>query len=163
MDKGVRKAILGAPNDPILRYGISNAPGNIKGYDADKTRAFTTPALLPKGLEGWLSEDYRGQKGSIHIHAKVIVVDFTTDSPVVISGSHNFSGPASSGNDENYLIIRGNRDVADYFGCELLRIYDHYRFRYVAKSIYKSKFSKAHGPKLAPDDSWTRPTSMPKT
>ena len=157
MDKGVRNAILGKPNDPILRYGISNAPGNIKGYDADKTRAFTTPALLPKGLEDWLSEDYRNQKGPIHIHAKVIVVDFTTDSPVVISGSHNFSDPASNGNDENYLIIKGNRDVADYFGCELLRIYDHYRFRSVAKDIYKSKKSKAKGPKLTPDDSWTEP------
>jgi phosphatidylserine/phosphatidylglycerophosphate/cardiolipin synthase-like enzyme len=152
MDKSVRKAILGKPNDPILRYGISNAPGNIKGYDADKTRAFTTPALLPNGLEGWLNEDFRKQKGSIHIHAKVIVVDFTTDAPTVISGSHNFSQPASSGNDENYLIIRGNRDVADYFGCELLRIYDHYRFRFVAK---KAKAKK--GPRLTPDDSWTRP------
>jgi len=157
MDKTVLKAILGDKNDPILRYGISNAPGNIKGYEADKTRAFTTPALLPKGIEGWLAEDYRGQKGSIHIHAKVIVIDFTTDSPVVISGSHNFSGPASSGNDENYLIIRGNRDVADYFGCELLRIYDHYRFRFVAKDVYKSKKAKAKGPRLAPDDSWTKP------
>jgi len=157
MDKGVRNSILGKPNDPILRYGISNAPGNIKGYEADKTRAFTTPALLPKGIEGWLSEDYRKQKGSIHIHAKVIVVDFTTDSPVVISGSHNFSEPASSGNDENYLIIRGNRDVADYFGCELLRIYDHYRFRFVAKDVYKSQKSKTTGPHLAPDDSWTKP------
>jgi len=157
MDKGVRNSILGKPNDPILRYGISNAPGNIKGYEADKTRAFTIPALLPKGIEGWLSEDYRKQKGSIHIHAKVIVVDFTTDSPVVISGSHNFSGPASSGNDENYLIIRGNRDVADYFGCELLRIYDHYRFRFVAKDIYHSKASKAKGPRLTPNDSWTKP------
>jgi hypothetical protein len=157
MDKSVRKAILGEPNDPILRYGISNAPGNIKGYDADKTRAFATPALLPKGLEGWLNEDFRNQKGSIHIHAKVIVVDFTTDTPVVISGSHNFSQPASSGNDENYLIIRGNRDVADYFGCELLRIYDHYRFRFVAKQQYKSKKAKAKGPRLTPDDSWTKP------
>lgn len=152
MDKSVRKAILGKPNDPILRYGISNAPGNIKGYDADKSRAFSTPALLPKGLEGWLDEDFRKQKGNIHIHAKVIVVDFTTDSPTVISGSHNFSEPASNGNDENYLIIRGNRDVADYYGCELLRIYDHYRFRFVAK---KAKARK--GPRLTPDDSWTKP------
>lgn len=151
-----RNAILGKPNDPILRYGISNAPGNIKGYDADKTRAFTTPALLPKGIEGWLNEDFRNQKGNIHIHAKVIVVDFTTDAPVVISGSHNFSQPASSGNDENYLIIRGNRDVADYFGCELLRIYDHYRFRFVAKQQYKSKKAKAKGPRLTPDDAWTK-------
>jgi hypothetical protein len=85
-----------------------------------------------------------------------IVVDFTTDAPVVISGSHNFSQPASSGNDENYLIIRGNRDVADYFGCELLRIYDHYRFRFVAKQQYKSKKAKAKGPRLTPDDAWTK-------
>jgi len=87
----------------------------------------------------------------------VIVVDFTSDSPVVISGSHNYSDPASTGNDENYLIIKGNRDVADYFGCELLRVYDHYRFRYVAKDIYTSEKTKAKAPKLTPDDSWTKP------
>jgi phosphatidylserine/phosphatidylglycerophosphate/cardiolipin synthase-like enzyme len=71
---------------------------------------------------------------------------------VVISGSHNLSEAASKGNDENFLIVRGNTDVADCYGCELLRLYEHYRFRfYVAERLRK------RGPwfTLQPDDSWT--------
>lgn len=157
MDKKVRTALLGRPHDPILRYGISNTPSNIKAYDADQTAAFETPALLPNGIDGWLAESYRGQKGNIHIHAKLIVVDFTTDSPVVVSGSHNFSDPASSGNDENYVIIKGNHDVADYYGCELLRIYDHYRFRYITHGKGAGKKTRTIEPRLKPDDCWTKP------
>ena len=39
------------------------------------------------------------------------------------------SKSASEGNDENFLIVHGNTDVADCYGCELMRLYDHYRFR----------------------------------
>jgi phosphatidylserine/phosphatidylglycerophosphate/cardiolipin synthase-like enzyme len=82
------------------------------------------------------------------VHTKAIVVNFTTDNPV-ISGSHNLSVPASNGNDENYLIMRGDTDPADRYGLEILRFYEHYRFRYYAKKL------KLHQAKpLAPDDSW---------
>jgi phosphatidylserine/phosphatidylglycerophosphate/cardiolipin synthase-like enzyme len=63
------------------------------------------------------------------------VTDFTTDTPTIISGSHNLSAAASNGNDENYLIIRGDTDLADRYGLELLRFYEHYRFRYFAKKL----------------------------
>ena len=43
----------------------------------------------------------------------------------------------------------GNTDLADCFGCEVLRIYDMYRFR------FKQKSSKT-APHLTPDDSWTK-------
>ena len=86
--------------------------------------------MLNSGLEGFLKESTAGQKGNILIHTKLIVVDFTADAPTVISGSHNLSASASNGNDENYLILRGATDVADCYGVELMRLYDHYRFRF---------------------------------
>lgn len=130
LHESIENALKGREKDPILRYGLQNASGRIEGTHADCTASFVTAALLPKGLEGWLQESTAGQEGNILVHTKMVVVDFTSDSPTVISGSHNFSDNASTKNDENYLIIRGNRDVADIYGCELMRLYEHYRFRF---------------------------------
>ena len=92
-----------------------------------------------------------------------IVTDFTSDAPTVISGSHNLSHAASENNDENYLIIRGNRDVADCYGVALMRLYEHYRFRWQRSE----KHDRTSGPRedpcpgrksseLCPDDRWAR-------
>lgn len=142
-------ALLGTANDPVLRYGIQNTASRITGYHADRTAEFTATALLTNGLEGWVKEGLRGQRGNLLVHTKVIVANFTTDNPVVISGSHNLSVSASNGNDENYLIMRGDTDLADRYGLELLRFYEHYRFRYYAAKLKLKKVKP-----LATDDSW---------
>jgi len=149
LPEDILDALLGSPNDPVLRYGIQNTASRITGFHADRTAEFTAPALLSSGLEGWVKEGLRGQRGNLLIHTKAVVANFTTNDPVIISGSHNFSVPASNGNDENYLIIRGNTDLADRYGLEILRFYEHYRFRYYAKLL---KLKKAKP--LATDDSW---------
>lgn len=128
-------ALLGADHDSVLRFGIQNTASRITGFHADRTAEFTSPALLNNGLEGWVKEGLKGQRGRLLVHLKAIVANFTTDNPVILSGSHNLSVPASSGNDENYLIIRGNVDLADRYGLEILRFYEHYRFRYYAKLL----------------------------
>jgi phosphatidylserine/phosphatidylglycerophosphate/cardiolipin synthase-like enzyme len=142
-------ALLGAANDPVVRFGIQNTASRITGFHADRTAEFTAPALLSKGLEGWVKEGLRGQKGNLLVHTKVVVVNFTGSSPIVLSGSHNLSVPASNGNDENYLIMRGDTDLADRYALEVLRFYEHYRFRYYAKKL-KLKEAKP----LTVDDSW---------
>lgn len=149
LPEDVLNALLGSANDPVLRYGIQNTASRITGFHADRTAEFTTPALLSSGLEGWVKEGLRGQRGNLLIHTKAIVANFTTDDPVVISGSHNLSVPASNGNDENYLIMRGDMDLADRYGLEILRFYEHYRFRYYAKLL---KLEQAKP--LTVDDSW---------
>ena len=145
----VLDALLGAPHDDVLRYGIQNTASRITGFHADRTAEFTTPALLSKGLEGWVKEGLRGQKGNLLVHTKAIVVNFTTEAPIVISGSHNLSDAASVGNDENYLVIRGDIDLADRYGLEVLRFYEHYRFRYYARLL---ELEQARP--LTKDDSW---------
>lgn len=149
LPEDILDALLGAANDPVLRYGIQNTASSITGFHADRTAEFTAPALLSNGLEGWVKEGLRGQRGNLLVHTKVIVSNFTTDNPIVISGSHNLSVPASNGNDENYLIMRGDTDLADRYGLEILRFYEHYRFRYYAKLL---KLKKAKP--LEIDDSW---------
>ncbi|ULN83626.1 phospholipase [Pseudomonas sp. Y5-11] len=146
----ILNALLGKPHDDILRYGLQNTASRITGFHADRSAEFAATALLNTGLEGWLKENMKGQKGNLLVHTKAVVVDFTSDRPTIISGSHNLSTSASNGNDENYLIIRGNTDLADRYGLELLRFYEHYRFRYFAKKLELKQVSP-----LALDDSWT--------
>ncbi|NVN90187.1 MAG: phospholipase [Desulfuromonadales bacterium] len=152
----VLDALLGAANDPVLRFGIQNTASRITGFHADRTAEFVAPALLSTGLEGWVKEGLRGQKGNLLVHTKVIVANFTSDQPVVISGSHNLSVPASNGNDENYLIMRNDTDLADRYGLEVLRFYEHYRFRYYAKLL---KLKKARP--LEIDDRWANDYYQP--
>ncbi|WP_435036400.1 phospholipase D-like domain-containing protein [Pseudomonas neuropathica] len=146
----ILNALLGQPHDDILRYGLQNTASRITGFHADRSAEFAATALLNTGLEGWLRENMKGQKGNLLVHTKAVVTDFTTDTPTIISGSHNLSASASNGNDENYLIIRGDTDLADRYGLELLRFYENYRFRYFAKKLALKQVSP-----LAIDDSWT--------
>jgi phosphatidylserine/phosphatidylglycerophosphate/cardiolipin synthase-like enzyme len=146
----ILNALLGQPHDDILRYGLQNTVSRITGFHADRTAEFAATALLNTGLEGWLKENMKGQKGNLLVHTKAIVTDFTSDSPTIISGSHNLSTSASNGNDENYLIIRGDTELADRYGLELLRFYEHYRFRYFAKKLALKQVQP-----LAANDSWT--------
>ena len=153
LNDDIERALLGEPDDPILRLGLQNSRSQITGYHRDRTADFVATAMIPEGLEGYLKETTAGQSGNILIHTKLVIVDFTSEMPTIISGSHNFSQAASDSNDENFLIVRGNTDVADSYGCELMRLYDHYRFRW-----YLKEGGPQHQPAaLQEGDSWTDP------
>jgi phosphatidylserine/phosphatidylglycerophosphate/cardiolipin synthase-like enzyme len=161
LDKEVMDALVGQPNDSVLRYGIQDKPTkNVTGIHADKTADFEAASTLPTGLDGWLDEHRTpGAKGSILIHDKIIVIDFTSDTPVVMNGSHNYSNAASASNDENYLVVHGDTSMADCLGVEVMRLYDHYRFRFISQAAAKKAGSKmvvSHKPlTLDPTDGWT--------
>jgi phosphatidylserine/phosphatidylglycerophosphate/cardiolipin synthase-like enzyme len=156
MHDDIEKALVGAENDPILRLGIQNKlSGAIAGVNRDRTDAFAAPALYGTDADDWFKmRGSAGQRGSLYIHLKAIVTDFTGDDPTVISGSHNLSKGASDSNDENYLIMRGNTDLADVYGLEILRFFDHYRFRYLLKQL-RAKKKDAPRNTLVSDHSWT--------
>jgi phosphatidylserine/phosphatidylglycerophosphate/cardiolipin synthase-like enzyme len=161
LDDGIEDALIGKPNDQILRFGLENQRSRITGFHADRTANFAAAAMLKNGLEGFLQESTKGQRGNILIHTKVVVVDFTSDNPIIISGSHNFSKAASRNNDENYLVIRGDTDVADAYGCEVLRIYDHYRFRFKVAQPAKARGFRPFA--LDTDDSWANSYFTPNS
>lgn len=64
------------------------------------------------------------------IHDKILVIDAFTDNCVVITGSHNLGYRASYNNDENLLIIKGDKELATSYATHILDVYDHYRWRY---------------------------------
>src|SRR5258708_13703224 len=144
-------ALQGQPHDSILRYGVQDKAGAMTGTNADRTAEFSAAAMLAEGLEGWRKEQHvKGQTGNILIHTKCIVVDFTSNQPIVISGSHNFYLNASPANDENYEIVRDDTEFADTFGCEIMRIFDQYRYPYEQARMAKLKHPKP--PLRTPDD-----------
>jgi phosphatidylserine/phosphatidylglycerophosphate/cardiolipin synthase-like enzyme len=165
LNERILEALKGKPHDSILRFGLQNSSDTITGIHRDRTADFVATAMLDEGLEGFLKESAAGQKGNILIHTKLVVVDFTSDAPTVISGSHNLSASASGGNDENFLIIRGAVDVADCYGVELMRLYDHYRFRWHQSPRSHKEGDPPPPPEdpewpqgtLAPDDRWAKP------
>jgi phosphatidylserine/phosphatidylglycerophosphate/cardiolipin synthase-like enzyme len=68
--------------------------------------------------------------GHAIIHDKIIVID--PMDPVkcaVVTGSHNLGFKACYQNDENLLILRGNRSLAISYAVHVLDVYDHYVMR----------------------------------
>lgn len=71
------------------------------------------------------------------VHSKIIVIDPNGDDPILVTGSHNFSAAASGKNDENLVIIRGNKALAKAYAVNVQSVFDHYRFRAVANKMQK--------------------------
>ena len=83
------------------------------------------------------------------IHNKIVVIDPFSDDCVVVTGSHNLGFRASHNNDENMLIIRGHRGLAEAYACHVLDLYDHYAWRFLLK-----EHPDIFGKPLQGDDSW---------
>jgi phosphatidylserine/phosphatidylglycerophosphate/cardiolipin synthase-like enzyme len=110
--------------------------------DRNGTKVHRFCIVQPQGLKSvgnWAAEVSRGQFlnqiGFAIVHSKVIVIDPNGDHPIVITGSHNFSAAASGKNDENLVIIRGDKALAKAYAVEIQSVYDHYNFRAVAKAM----------------------------
>jgi phosphatidylserine/phosphatidylglycerophosphate/cardiolipin synthase-like enzyme len=72
-----------------------------------------------------------------YIHSKFLLRDPLGKDPHVVTGSANFSEASTKDNDENMIIIRGDRRVADIYFTEFNRLFNHYYFRSVAESLKK--------------------------
>ena len=81
-------------------------------------------------IDGWVKERLTGLNTNVRfVHNKFLLVDPLTDDPVVVAGSANFSEASTIDNDENMVITRGNRRVADIYLGEFMRLYSHHAFR----------------------------------
>jgi phosphatidylserine/phosphatidylglycerophosphate/cardiolipin synthase-like enzyme len=67
--------------------------------------------------------------GHAIIHSKVVVIDPFSADPELITGSHNFSASASQKNDENFIIVKGDQELAEAYAVNILGAYAHYRWR----------------------------------
>ena len=55
--------------------------------------------------------------------------------PTTVSGSANFSEASTDSNDENMLVIAGDREVADVYFTEYARIFQHFYARWWAAHL----------------------------
>jgi phosphatidylserine/phosphatidylglycerophosphate/cardiolipin synthase-like enzyme len=69
-----------------------------------------------------------------YVHSKFLLMDPLGAEPIVVTGSANFSAASTNANDENMLIIKGSRRVADIYFTEFNRLFNHYYFRAVHES-----------------------------
>ena len=100
------------------------------------------------------------------VHTKYMLVDPLGDTPIVVSGSANFSKASTCDNDENMLVVRGNKRIADIYFGEYMRLYSHYAFREAVKRFMDRE--KTDNPMkwtpqfLIENDSWTADYFDPK-
>ena len=154
--------------------GVVSTLGNQKG-DSDKNvldvslissdRKFKPDrytVLQPQGIDvdfgPWIGEitrkDFLSQIGHAIVHSKVLVIDPLSEDPVVVTGSHNFSAPASEKNDENYVIVRGHQKLAISYATYVMSVYQHYRYRsYVREMKAQGKIPWSY---LDDNDQWLK-------
>jgi len=63
------------------------------------------------------------------------VIDPFSDNCVVITGSHNLGHKASFDNDENLIIVEGDKKLAVAYATHVLDVYDHFAWRYTVKRM----------------------------
>ncbi len=90
----------------------------------------------------------------MYIHSKFLLVDPMGNEPIVVTGSANFSDASTRDNDENMMIIKGNKRVADIYFTEFNRLFNHYYFRSVYENQKNKEASVENSLFLAPNDSW---------
>ena len=83
----------------------------------------------------FLAERLTGFNKNLYIHDKFILTDPLGEDPVVVTGTANFSKPSQNANDENMVVIRGNKRVADIYFGEFMRIFDHLYSRYIVRKL----------------------------
>jgi PLD-like domain len=141
----VFKAVYGK-TDKVLRIGLMEKEWNGANKDTQiaairKIQALPNVVIaignrIPlNGFDQWLGEiDRITNHVNVHwIHLKFMLVDPLSDDPTVVTGSANFSDASTSTNDENMLVIKGNKRVADIYFGEYMRLYSHYAFREAVK------------------------------
>jgi phosphatidylserine/phosphatidylglycerophosphate/cardiolipin synthase-like enzyme len=134
--------------DGVLRMalmeGTTRSPASAKQDAKDIARLRRQPnvvvaignRIVTNSFDRWLKELPQVSSDKIHIHwihTKYMLVDPLSAEPIVVSGSANFSKASTDTNDENMLIIRGNKRIADIYFGEYLRLYNHYSFREAVK------------------------------
>ncbi|NEI06152.1 hypothetical protein GUK34_15115 [Rhizobium leguminosarum] len=146
-------------HDDILRMALMEKEWNGRNKEAQIEKIRRLQALpnvviavgnrIPlSGFDQWLGEMDRGSaRVNVHwVHTKFMLVDPMSDDPIIVTGSANFSKASTDTNDENMVVIRGNRRVADIYLGEFFRLHSHYAFRQ-AVNIYLQKH-----PGASPED-----------
>lgn len=138
----VFQQVISQDND-VIRYIVKDddlGDGEIIGHDRDVLFAAGS-YLGADSLRNFLGERSNPLNSNDYIHTKFMLVDPLSNDPLIITGSANFSRPSQRINDENMLVIRGDKRVADIYFGEYMRIFDHHYARYLIRKLKKENKS----------------------
>ncbi len=157
LDKSIKEALAGN-EQRILEYGLSNrtALRFIQDLRRKNTRFFTPTRLKTYMGEAWDSRAFGAHK----IHTKLIVTDPWGPRPRVMFGSANFSDESCRKNDENAVLIEGDKRLAAVMTTEFMRMYDHYKSREFINDVF---MGRATNLALKPDHSWSNTAYNPNS
>jgi phosphatidylserine/phosphatidylglycerophosphate/cardiolipin synthase-like enzyme len=141
---------------PYLRYILlESADKDMDRLNASLLNELAVANILPQNeFERWMEEHLSGLNTHVkYIHTKYMIIDPLGKDPLLITGSANFSDASTRKNDENMLVIRGDKRVADIYLSEFMRLFNHFQFRGLVHA------QAATGPEsarsfLIPNDSW---------
>jgi phosphatidylserine/phosphatidylglycerophosphate/cardiolipin synthase-like enzyme len=140
--QGVVNQNPGTEKNPVILFN--------RGDRIDANADVVLPATIPGHLKFWAPELLKLPRTHAMVHSKVVVVDPYGAKPVVMTGSHNMGPKASGVNDENFILIQGNRDLASQYAGKIMEIYSQYRWR----ASVQADQGKPRWEGLADDDKW---------
>jgi phosphatidylserine/phosphatidylglycerophosphate/cardiolipin synthase-like enzyme len=111
---------------PKKQKGVKSPPA------PQDARVISANALDKTVPEGWQKELLKA--GFAITHDKIVVIDPFADDCVVVTGSHNLGYQASYNNDENLLMIEGNKKLAMAYATHVLDVYDHFSWRWTVNN-----------------------------
>lgn len=143
---------------PLLIRGAVTDPKAVGDVETELFHRGATADASVVGVQGipapfayWNKEIYKA--GHAVIHDKIVVIDpLDPDGCAVVTGSHNLGFRASYMNDENLLVMRGNRSVAESYATHVMDVYDHFRWRW-----YLTRKRAAARPDPQGARTWTPP------
>jgi len=122
------------PKQPRAVKGQPKAPKKPAQQDP---RVIAADALSKADAPtGWLPELLKA--GFAITHDKIVVIDPFADDCVVVTGSHNLGYQASYNNDENLVLIQGNKKLALAYATHVLDVYDHFSWRWATRRDAKT-------------------------
>ena len=154
-------AAAGTPDGPLRFFLLDSLGKATVKLNASRNVYEAWGSELDHPLGRWVAETNTRELGLnkhvAFIHDKFMLCDPLGPDPVVVSGSANFSRASTTDNDENMIIIRGDRRVADIYFTEFNRLFFHYYFRSVVQRL-KAKDGSADDSAsmdLVENDTWT--------
>jgi len=141
--------IRGAVTDP---KAVGDFNTHLFHRNGDKPDAIVIAATEIKDQIGFWHKELLKSSPTAHaiIHDKIVVVDpFSDTNCTVITGSHNLGYRASIMNDDNIVIMRGNRALAESYAAHVMDVYEHFRWRYTLQQQGATAWTW-----LATDDTW---------
>ncbi len=116
----------------FLIFEKASVAESVKSKDVNLK--ITAGAILKSEVDtfaGEITAKTSTEAGILYVHNKFFIIDALGADPVVVTGSANFSSNSILNNDENSIMIKGDKRVADIYLTEFNRLFIHFWPRYL--------------------------------